>query len=318
MPASTSTWKLNTPVAFIIFNRPDTTKRVFEAIAQAKPPVLLVVADGARTNRVGEAEKCTATRAIIEKVNWDCTILTNYSETNLGCKKRVASGLDWVFEQVPEAIILEDDCLPDPSFFRFCEEMLERYRDDERIGMISGTNFLEKPAHPSSYFYSMYPHIWGWASWRRVWKNYDVDMQQLDALRDDVNFQQRFSSTAEFRHWMKVFSTVRDGHIDTWDAQVTSLFFQQNYLSIYPSVNLISNIGFGADATHTKFEGNFVANLPTRGIQFPLKHPAHMLCDMDYQRKRRNVDRVGFGAFRVFISRAISYVHWIFVKKAKK
>src|SRR5512139_3287315 len=169
-----SDWQLKTPVAFIIFNRPDTAERVFAEIAKARPPKLLVVADGPRANRSGEAEKCAATRAIIDRVDWDCEVLTNFSDTNLGCKNRVSSGIDWVFEQVPEAIILEDDCLPHPTFFRFCEELLERYRDDERIGMISGDNFqLGQKRTDASYYFSRYNHIWGWASWRRAWRHYD-------------------------------------------------------------------------------------------------------------------------------------------------
>ena len=314
----TNNWKLNTPIALIIFNRPDTTERVFAAIAQAKPPVLLVVADGARTHRAGEAEKCAATRAIVDRVDWDCKVLTNYSETNLGCKKRVASGLDWIFEQVPEAIILEDDCLPDPSFFRFCEEMLERYRDDARIGMVSGTNFLEKPENPSSYFYSMYPHIWGWASWRRVWKNYDVTMQQLDALQKDVNFQQHFSSPAEYQHWVNGFTVVRDGRIDTWDAQVMYLFLKESFKTVYPRVNLISNIGFDANATHTRFEGSALAHLPTRPLDFPLVHPQFMLCDRDYERTRRTIDRIGFGTVRQIFSRAMHYLQWILFRRTSR
>jgi hypothetical protein len=161
-------WHVNTPIAFFIFNRPDTTARVFEAIRQAQPSKLLVVADGPRSTRPGEAEKCAATRAIIDQVDWECEVLTNYSDVNLGCRHRVSSGLDWVFEQVEEAIILEDDCLPHPTFFRFCEELLEWYRHDHRIVAISGDNFQN--GHQSgefSYYFSRYVHIWGWATWRR-------------------------------------------------------------------------------------------------------------------------------------------------------
>ena len=145
---------MKTPVAFIIFNRPDTTKRVFEAIRHAKPPKLLVIADGPRADRPGEAEKCAAAREIIEGVDWECEVLTNYSDVNLGCGKRVSTGIDWVFDQVEEAIILEDDCLPNPSFFKFCELMLEQYRHDQRIMSISGTNYLEtwKSSIQSYYF----------------------------------------------------------------------------------------------------------------------------------------------------------------------
>jgi hypothetical protein len=133
-------YQLRTPVALLIFNRPDTTERVFKAIAQAQPLKLLVVADGPRDGRPGEATLCEQTRAVITQVDWPCQVITNFADNNMGCKLRVASGIDWIFEQVEEAIILEDDCLPDPSFFRFCDEMLERYRDNERVGMVSGGN----------------------------------------------------------------------------------------------------------------------------------------------------------------------------------
>ena len=152
----------STPVAFIIFNRPDTTKRVFAEIAKARPPKLLVIADGPRADHPADVEKCAAVRAIIDGVDWDCEVLKNYSDVNLGCKRRVSSGLDWVFDTVEEAIILEDDCLPHPTFFRFCEEMLEKYRDDKRIAMISGDNLqFGRKRTGYSYYFSRYPHIWG-------------------------------------------------------------------------------------------------------------------------------------------------------------
>jgi hypothetical protein len=154
-------FQLKTPVAFLVFNRPESTIKVFEEIRRARPPRLLVAADGTRADRPGEAEKCAAVRAIIDTVDWPCEVLKNYSDVNLGCKVRVSSGLDWVFEQVEEAIILEDDCLPHPTFFRFCEELLERYRYDERVGIISGDNFLFGVRRTQdSYYFSRYAHIW--------------------------------------------------------------------------------------------------------------------------------------------------------------
>lgn len=168
---------VSTPVAFFIFNRPVLTEIVFEAIAKAKPKKLLVVADGPRFAE--EEEKCQKARAaVIDKINWECEVLTNFSDRNQGCKYRVSSGLDWVFSEVEEAIILEDDCLPAPSFFRFCETLLARYRDDERVMTISGDNFqLGNSRTEYSYYFSKYTHIWGWASWRRAWQHYDVDMK---------------------------------------------------------------------------------------------------------------------------------------------
>ena len=220
-----SEFKLTTPVAFIIFNRPDTTALVFAEIAKARPPKLLVVGDGPRAHKAGEAERVTATRAIIEQIDWPCEVLTHFSETNLGCKKRVSSGINWVFEQVEEAIILEDDCLPDPSFFRFCQDMLARYRSDERILMISGTNLSHELIYEDDYYFSRYPHIWGWASWRRVWRYYDVEMKDLDSLLSNENFRRSFENKKEFNHWVRNLLSVKSNQVDTWDAQVVFLAF---------------------------------------------------------------------------------------------
>ena len=183
-------YNLRTPVALLIFNRPDTTERVFNAVAKARPSKLLVVADGPRDSRPGEAARCEQTRAIIKRVDWDCEVITNFADRNMGCKLRVSSGIDWIFEQVEEAIILEDDCLPDPSFFRFCDEMLERYRDNERVGMVSGGN-LQFGRHrgTGSYYFSKYTHIWGWASWRRAWKRTSASEHPSVRRRAKASFQ---------------------------------------------------------------------------------------------------------------------------------
>lgn len=269
-----SDWQLKTPVAFIIFNRPDTTERVFAEIAKARPPKLLVIADGPRTNRPGEAEKCAATRAILEKVDWDCEVLTNFSEVNLGCKRRVSSGIDWVFEQVEQAIILEDDCLPDPTFFRFCQEMLERYCHDQRVGMISGDNFqFGHRRSDDSYYFSKYVHIWGWASWRDRWANsYDVTMAKWPHIRDGDWLADMVGDAREAAYWTKVFDRVNRGEIDTWDYQWVFANWVEGRSTILPAINLISNIGFDANATHTTGDSE-LANLASRPLTFPLKHP---------------------------------------------
>lgn len=268
-----SEFKLSTPVAFIIFNRPDVTEKVFAEIAKAKPPKLLVIADGARKNRIGEDQKVAETRAIINKIDWPCEVLTNFSEVNLGCKNRVASGLDWVFEQVEEAIILEDDCLPHPTFFRFCQEMLDKYRHDQRIGMISGDNFqFGKNPIKESYYFSRYTHIWGWASWRRAWKNYDRDVKFWPEVYNSGFLRRVMNSSTEYIHWENAFQGVYEGKIDTWDYQWTLSVWRQGMLTILPEINLISNIGFGPEATHT-FGTSIFANIPADEIKFPLIHP---------------------------------------------
>ncbi len=263
---------LSTPVAFIIFNRPDTTARVFETIRQAQPQKLLVVADGARTDRSGEAEKCAATRAIIDRVDWDCEVLTNYSDVNLGCKRRVSSGIDWIFSLVEEAIILEDDCLPAPSFFSFCQTLLEYYRHDDRISMIAGTNYQQGHSRTAySYYFSKYAHIWGWASWRRAWQDYDVDIKTWPECKQNNSLQAAFHDAYEQTAWTDAFDKVHANEIDTWDYQWLYTCFAQSRLMIEPDLNLVSNIGFGADATHTHGDSPW-ANLPTQDI-WEIEHP---------------------------------------------
>lgn len=272
-------FKLNTPVALLIFNRPDTTQRVFDAIAKAKPPKLLVVADGPRENRPGEAEKCAQTRAIIQKVDWDCEVITHFATSNMGCKMRVSSGIDWIFEQVEEVIILEDDCLPEQSFFRFCEEMLERYRHHERVGMVSGGNLqFGKTRGTGSYYFSRYTHIWGWATWRRAWQRYDREMTLWPAFREQGWLEALFSKTGEQAYWRHSFDAVYNGSLDTWDCQWTFAALINGMLQIVPNVNLISNIGFGPGATHTH-EIGIHANMPTQAMPFPLVHPDFVLPD---------------------------------------
>ncbi|WP_152590672.1 glycosyltransferase family 2 protein [Nostoc sphaeroides] len=276
---------MKTPVAFLIFNRPDTTAKVFEAIRQAKPPKLLVVADGPRSDRPGEAEKCAATRAIIDSVDWECEVLTDYCDVNLGCKKRVSSGLHWVFAQVEEAIILEDDCLPNPSFFPFCEELLERYREDNRIAVISGQNVqFGRKRTDYSYYFSQYNHCWGWASWRRAWQNFDYDMQLWPLIRDNGWLKDILQDDSAVKCWTKIFQDTYDGKINTWDYQWTFSCWIQNSLSILPNVNLISNIGFGDTGTNTKDVNSIFSNIPTENLDFPLKHPSFLVEDTQADR----------------------------------
>jgi len=265
-------WQLTTPVAFLIFNRPDTTARVFEVIRQAKPPKLLVVADGARVDQLGESEKCAATRAIINQIDWKCEVLTNYSDVNLGCRKRVSSGLDWVFEQVEEAIILEDDCLPHPTFFRYCQELLEKYRDDEHMMMISGDNFqFGRNSTEYSYYFSRYGHVWGWASWRRAWTNYDDSMQIWPELKNNGWLSKVLGNDQVVSYWSRIFQGVYDG-FDTWDYIWLFTLWANNGLTILPHDNLVSNIGFGS-GTHTTMSNSPFANMSVRSMNFPLKHP---------------------------------------------
>ncbi|MFB2895461.1 glycosyltransferase family 2 protein [Aerosakkonemataceae cyanobacterium BLCC-F50] len=270
---------MKTPVALIIFKRPDITARVFEVIRQVKPSKLLIIADGPRADRPDEAEKCIAARAVVENVDWDCEVKRNYSDVNLGCALRPATGISWVFEQVDEAIILEDDCLPHPSFFPYCEELLERYRFDERIMHISANNFCQKMRGSNfSYFFSRYPLSWGWATWKRAWKYYDFSMK----LWPEVNQKKLLKDVVQdddiVRNWSNIFNAAYSQTIDAWDYQWTFTCWLQNGLSILPATSLVTNIGFGSDATHTQ-TNFFDLDLSASEIDFPLRHPSYMIRD---------------------------------------
>jgi hypothetical protein len=269
-----SDWRLQTPVAFIIFNRPATARRVFAAIAQAKPPILLVVADGPRADRSEEADACAETRAVIKQVDWECEVLTQYAPHNMGCRRRLVSGLDWVFDTVGEAIVLEDDCLPHPTFFRYCEELLCKYRDDNRVSHVGGSNFQFGRSHGrDSYYFSRYHHGWGWASWRRAWQYFDAELSRWQELRDGDWLHSVLGDPKQERYWRRILDKVAAGKIDTWDYQWEFACWLYGGLSAIPNVNLVSNIGFGLHSTHTR-AGGPLADIPRQPIAFPLRHPA--------------------------------------------
>lgn len=263
------------PVAFFIFNRPATTARVFEAIADVRPPRLLVVADGPRPTHPDDRRLCSETRAVVERVDWPCEVLTRYAETNMGSVLRIATGLDWVFDQTDEAIVLEDDCLPHPSFFAFCEELLERYREDRRVHMICGCNVIApKRFTADSYCFSHLYRIWGWASWARAWETYDREMHAWPALRETGWLSRHLGGETETEIARTTFDMVHDGRLPTWDFPWAFAGLANDALSIRPSVNLITNIGFGPEATHERDPAHLFANLPVSEMTFPLRHPA--------------------------------------------
>jgi hypothetical protein len=266
--------QLTTPVAFIVFNRPEATRRVFSAIAAARPSQLMLIADGPRANRNGEAERCHQVRQIISEIDWPCEVETNFSNENLGCRRRMISGLNWVFSLVEEAIILEDDCLPDASFFPYCSELLERYRDAGQIGMISGFNHVPDIfPFPYSYYFSRMVSIWGWASWRRCWRHYDEHLVNWPEIKKARLLDNLFPEKRTVDYWARTFDAMHDGTgPNAWGYQMVYSCWIQNWLTIVPGRNLIQNIGFGADATHT---AKVDPELPdsTSALDFPLVHP---------------------------------------------
>jgi hypothetical protein len=295
---------LSTPVVLIIFNRPEKTERVFAEIEKVRPTKLLVVGDGARVDRASEIEKVAATRRIIERVNWPCEVLTNYSELNLGCKLRVSSGLNWVFEQVEQAIILEDDCVPHTTFFKFCEELLERYRNNQSVGMIAGCNLqLRRSDYEYSYHFSNTTPIWGWSTWRDRWQSdYDLSVSKWPEIRDSGKLSEWFEIKEEHDSYKLIFERVFQGLIDTWDYQWQFACRLNGRVAIVPNVNLISNIGFGLGATHTK-EESYLANMVVEEMKFPLNHPRKVIEDNFMDKKINTLSKS-----RILKNRLINFV----------
>lgn len=261
---------MKTPVLFLLFNRPEQTFRVFEEIRKANPEKLFIAADGPRSDKEGEAEKCTEVRKVAELVDWECEVQTLFREKNLGCKIAVSEGITWFFNNVEEGIILEDDCLPDPSFFTFCETLLEKYRNNEKIVCISGTNFqFGIKRGDASYYFSIYPNIWGWASWSRAWKKYDVNLDELDSFKTSGKIRKSVAEPKEQEYWMKRFEGVKKGEFNTWDYQWVFACWNNEGISISPNYNLVTNIGFGGEATHTHSE------IPTANM--PLEKPEKII-----------------------------------------
>lgn len=271
---------MKTPVVLIIFRRPDKTLKVFERIRQVKPSKLFVISDAPRPDRPDEHEKCEKSRAIIDTIDWDCEVFKNYADVNLGSFRRIPSGLDWVFTHVEDAIILEDDCLPELSFFQFCEELLDYYRNDQRIMAISGDNFqFGNQRTNDSYYFSRYTHSWGWATWKRAWKYFDLEMKVWPQVRDQKLLQLILENDKDAKYWESILQATYESKIQAWDYRWTFATWLQNGLTILPNVNLISNIGFGEGATHTVSTKNPWIDLPTQTMNFPLQHPQFVIRD---------------------------------------
>ncbi len=272
---------MNTPVLFMIFNRPDTTYQVFESIRKIKPKKLFVSADGPRTNKPGEDEKCRLTRDVIKKVDWDCELHTNFSDSNLGCKKGVTKAINWFFDNVDEGIILEDDCVAEESFFALCSELLTKYRDNEKIMHIGGVNFQDGIRRgEASYYFSRFCHVWGWATWKRAWAKYDVGIPDFNPDTYHSVLKETIKRKRIRNFYGRYFDMVKNNRLDTWDYQWVWTVWSNNGLSIIPNVNLVSNIGFGEDATHTKDFSHIFASKKTDNVE-NITHPAGMHPDSE-------------------------------------
>jgi hypothetical protein len=261
-------------ILLLIFNRSKHLGAVMNALREHRPPKLYVAADGPR-DLPGEAERCEEARRVATLVDWPCEVQTLFREKNLGCKAGVSTAIDWFFSHEEEGIILEDDCVPSQSFFTYCAELLDRYRNDTRIMCVSGNNFQQgRQVTEDSYYFSSYVHCWGWATWRRAWNLYDADMSLWPDFKAS-GLMRAFSHTnSKFElEWTKTFDATFDGRVNTWDYQFLFACWANNALTCLPSKNLVSNIGFDEFATHTQDTFSSSANIVAYDLDFPLKHP---------------------------------------------
>jgi hypothetical protein len=294
-------YRCKSPVLFLVFNRPDVTKRVFEAIRQARPSRLYVAADGARPDRVGEAERCKQVREIATAVDWSCEVKTLLRDENLGCGRAVSEAITWFFKNVEEGIVLEDDCLPSGSFFRFCDELLERYRNDDRIGLISGSYSLPTNITPNdeSYFLARYGRIWGWASWGRAWSGYDLEIKFWPKLKELQSHRCFFECSAHADHYERIWDHVFAGDIDTWDYQWDLKRLAELRFTLVSTENLISNLGFNGYGTHTTGDTASTRRSLSE-VSFPLVHPEPLFMDF---RRDRETHGLRFGSSKLSLRR---------------
>lgn len=283
---------LKSPILFIVFNRLQLAERVFDVIKKVKPEKLFIVADGPRKEVTSDNERCDEVRKLVNRVDWDCKVEKKYFESNQGCGVAPSKGISWFFDNVDQGIILEDDCLPDESFIWFCETLLNRYKNEPRVMHINGNNFNTSEFAPSSasYHFGSYPQVWGWATWKRAWDSYDFGITSWPEIEKN-----KLLSHMGWRWYEKTIQRLKFSNLykskrtDIWDYQWHLAVFRQNGLTIVPKVNLVSNIGFGKDATHTtQFRGS-CTNLETGAITFPLQHPDKLLPDMMVDKVYRRI-----------------------------
>jgi len=286
---------MNTPVLFLTFNRLDTTKLVFEEIRKAKPLKLYIASDGPRENILGEKEIVDKVRNFIKSnIDWKCEVKFFYRDKNLGCKLAVSGAIDWFLKNEEKGIILEDDCLPSQSFFRFCEELLIKYENDERVALISGNNFNKHKIGEADYYFSRIPDIWGWPTWRRTWSKYDVNMTKFPEFKKRGKLKKIWSTRKVQNYWLHILNETYNNKIDTWDYQLSFSLFFNNTFCICPNVNLVSNIGFNNKFTNTVIKDERVANLLIYNLTFPIKHQVDVNYHEDNDREDNKINLKNF------------------------
>ncbi|GAB4015110.1 nucleotide-diphospho-sugar transferase [Spirosoma koreense] len=277
---SKTRYSFDVPILFVMFNRPEHARQVMNRIRQIQPAQLFIAIDGPRTGIKRDNEGVQQCIKLLDEIDWPCKIEKLIRTQNLGCKKAVSSAIDWFFENVEYGIILEDDCLPDITFFEFCRILLLKYVDEPKIMHIGGTNLYGNLTWGSySYFFSKIAHVWGWATWRRAWSLYDVEMKDYDTYRKTGGINETVIYRPSLSYWKFSFDNTRSGIIDTWDYQWVFAIWKNQGFTIIPNQNLISNTGFGPNATHTVTDSVW-SSLPTVAIdtQF-MKFPKEIELD---------------------------------------
>jgi hypothetical protein len=282
---------MDTPVLMIVYRRPHTTRRVLAALAEARPRRLFVSANGPDPSRLDDAARCQEVRSLFDNLPWPCEVVRCFRTEHLRAKYSIASAIDWFFGQVEEGIILEDDCETHATFFPFCAELLARYRNDERVMHINANTFQDAaPAGAPSYFFSAYSHVWGWATWRRAWKRNDLEMSEMTRAEIARSLAGRFPRRIEQWYWTNILCGCLRDHFETWDFQWGFAIVKHGGLSITPRVNLVRNLGFGADSTNTQSANSSMANLEVQPMVFPLVHPTTF--EIDQQADHRTSERL--------------------------
>ncbi len=278
-------WRLTTPVALFAFNRPDTTRRVFDQIRAVEPPKLFVVADGPRDGHPSDENRCRDVREIVSEVDWPCEVYTTFRDRNLGLPRSVYEGLDWVFGTVSEAIILEDDTLPNEDFFRFCETLLDRYRGDDRVMSINGTNRLHRwKADSQSHHFVTWQDVWGWASWSDAWAEYDPDIPEWSDPEVRARIRDHVADDERFAYHSDLFDSLSEGGVTGWSRAWRFAMFRNGGLSAVPSRNLVSNVGFDDRGHYATDPESPLANLPRHELSFPLDRRRSVVPDRAFER----------------------------------
>ena len=270
-----------TPVVFICYNRPLVTKKTFGQIRKLKPKKLFLIMDGPKIKNNSDLINCKKVQKIISKINWDCEVYKNFSKINVGLKTRIVSGLNWVFSKVDKAIILEDDCYAEQDFFYFCENLLNYYKRNKKISIVTGNNFEENTINLSSYYFSKYSHIWGWATWKRTWKLYRDNNEEISKFINSEAFRKFCPIQDEQKYWIKMLKQIKKGQLQSWAYYFLLNIWKYKGLTVTPNYNLVENLGVNNELSTNKIDNNLRIPLTKSKLKKPLIHPKNIFINSD-------------------------------------